>query len=94
MSEAVEKLYSTVRAKYENAALQRQRWMIQAMNGVSAGLGESFIKDKVSFEGKIKNEEGILRKILTLFEEIAETEEAVQETPLVTEVEPEKPDSS
>ena len=58
----MEKLYASVRAKYENAALQRQRWMIQSMNGISAGLGEMFIKDKVSFEAKIKDEEGILRK--------------------------------
>ena len=90
----MEKQYASVRAKYENAPLQRQRWMIQSMNGISAGLGETFIKDKVSFEGKIKNEEGVLRKILALFEEIVETEEAGQETPLATEAEPEKPDSS
>ena len=67
-----------------------------SINDISAGLGDAFVKDKVSFEGGLRSiaEEGSLRRIQRLFEEIAETEELPLGTPLATEVEPEKPGSS
>ena len=94
LTKSVSDLYGKVRAKFENATPLRQDEMVQSMNAVSAGMGDTFRRDKITFEGSLNDNEFTMKKLLDLFEEIAETEQVENETPLATEVEPEKPETA
>ena len=94
LAKSVSDLYGKVRAKFENATPMRQDEMVQSMNAVRAGMGDTFKRDKVTFEGSLNQNEYTMKKLLDLFQEIAETEQVDNETPLATEVEPEKPGTS
>ena len=94
LTKSVSDLYGKVRAKFENATPLRQDEMVQSMNAVSAGMGDTFKRDKVTFEGSLNENEYTMKRLLDLFEEIAETEQVDNESPLATEVEPEKPETA
>ena len=94
LTKSVSDLYGKVRAKFENATPLRQDEMVQSMNAVSAGMGDTFKRDKITFEGSLTENEYTMQRLLELFEEIAETEQVDNESPLATEVEPEKPETA
>ena len=66
---------------------------MQSINNICSDLGDAFTKDKVSFEAKLADVTAAnkLRELHALVEQIIEKEEMPLETPIATEVEPEKP---
>ena len=67
--------------------------IVKSINDICSTLGDAFTKDKVSFEAKLTDVTSAnkLRELHQLLEQITEKEEMPLETPIATEVEPDKP---